>query len=96
MNYIKGEAILLINFTLNQSLRYNSITILQENLLRLEHQGYCKKCESFKGIEVYEWIGEHSFVEKLPADCIGNFLLVFNQQVLSNLTNIKPNLTSLT
>ena len=88
MNNIEGRTILLINFTLKPLLRYNTITILQENLLRLERQGYCKKCESFNDIEVYEWVGERHFVEESPLDCIGNFILVFNEKGSNILINI--------
>lgn len=79
MDIIKGKAVLLINSTFHTISRYNTIFKLQENLLRLVSDNCCKKCDTFNGLEVYEWVKEHTLIQDTPIDFVGNFIVSYNE-----------------
>lgn len=73
---LNNKAILFINFSLSLVSRYKDEVTFNEDLIRLEQEDCCKKCDSLNGIKVFEWIKENSYVS--PNDLKGNFILIFN------------------
>lgn len=69
---MNNKAILLKNFSLDLASKYNDEVKTKDDLIRLEQENYCKRCDSMNGIKVYEWIKENS------DDFNGNFILIFN------------------
>lgn len=69
---MNNKAILLINFSLDLASKYKDEVKTNDDLIRLEQENYCKRCDSMNGIKVYEWIKENS------DDFNGNFILIFN------------------
>ena len=76
MTTMNNKAIILINFSMNIVSKYKDEVTSNEDLIKLEKENYCKKCDSIEGIKVYKWIEENTYVS--PDDLKGNFILIFN------------------
>lgn len=73
---MNNKAILLTNFSMSYASKCKDVLSTNNDLIRLEQENCCKKCDSINEIKVYEWIKENTYTS--PDDFNGNFILIFN------------------